>query len=962
PLLDLAARHAELFVVRRSTGGEIIALVVFLLVLLPLPLVLVDGLAQRIGRRFGELVHGAVVAALAALILLQALKRPGLDGLLWLVPGLAAGLALAWACHRFAAMRWLNTYLALSLIVVPAVFLGNPRILTIISGGSAAELFSTGARTPILFLVLDELSLTALLDVERRIDRVSYPNLAAFAGEATWFPNAVTSSEATELAVPALVTGKIPRPERLPLLEDHPRNLFTLFGGDYRIWSREPITHLCPPAVNTPFDGLRSDNGQETAPSQRLRRTAASEKPAFEAAGASFGTLVSDLWIVYQHLLLPPRYSARLPSLAGRWQNFRGVGGPAARPTTMEDFSQAALRALRRDRVEEMRRLIAAPDPDVDNALYFLHLMLPHTPWEYLPNGKRYWPHVSRIPGVTRGIWTDDEALTVQAYQRYLLQIRFLDRLFGEFLDRLRALDLYDRSLIVLVADHGVSFRPGDSRRALTSTNYHDLIAIPLLIKAPYQRRGRVVDRQVSGIDVLPSILDLLDVDPPWPMDGQSAFAPAEEPGMSSVVGKRRVMELDANFHRDKYLTLDWKLGTFGADLEGVLRAGTYPELVGRKVEEVGWREQGTVTMQLNGESLFRRHDVAGADSPAFISGTLETTRSDKDCCDLAVAVNGTLYATARTFASAPDDLQFTALVPDRAFRSGDNRVEVFRVRRGGPEPVLERLSSSGGSAYALVKDSQGRVVSIRRDERTIRIRADAIRGYMDTPSITAGRVSISGWAVDLTAAAPPEQILVFHQGELVYAGTTSMVRDGVTVSLGLSKPIRSAFRFSIPLSKVPELARSGVQLFALSQNGVASPLGFFQYLQCDEAGSAIGITATNGREIPILAGALAGHLDEAVSGQAGLSLTGWAADLRHREPAEAIFIFAGRRAIHVSRSMTERPDVAETHRMPEILKSGFQHVVSREELRQHPGQRLFLVATSKRGQATVLATLPGPP
>ncbi|MCP4660106.1 MAG: hypothetical protein GY856_32290, partial [bacterium] len=47
PLLDLAARHAELFVVRRSTGGEIIALVVFLLVLLPLPLVLVDGLAQR---------------------------------------------------------------------------------------------------------------------------------------------------------------------------------------------------------------------------------------------------------------------------------------------------------------------------------------------------------------------------------------------------------------------------------------------------------------------------------------------------------------------------------------------------------------------------------------------------------------------------------------------------------------------------------------------------------------------------------------------------------------------------------------------------------------------------------------------------------------------------------------------------------------------------------------------------
>jgi len=934
PLLDLVGRHAEWLVVRRSGPGEIVALVVFLLVLLPLPLVLVDGLAQRIGRKLGAVVHGAVIAALAALVLLQIVKRLGLDGVLWLATGLAAGLAFAWGYHRFAALRWLSTYLALSLIVVPAVFLGNPRIVKILRGGPAVELYSPGARTPILLLVFDEFSRTALLDAERRIDPVSYPNLAALAREATWFPNAVTASDATELAIPALVTGKIPQAEQLPILEDHPRNLFTLFGGDHRIWAREPITRLCPPAVNTAVEA------------------------AAPAAPASFGTLVSDLGIVYRHLLLPSRYSAHLPSLSGRWQNFRQAGGPAAARTETEDFSRAALRALRGDRVEEMRRLIAALDPDVDNALYFLHLMLPHTPWEYLPDGKRYWPRTDRIPGLTKDFWADDEAFPVQAYQRYLLQIRFLDRLVGELVDRLRELDLYDRSLIVLVADHGVSFRAGDSRRALTLSNYHDLAAVPLVIKAPHQHEGRVVERQVSGIDVLPSILDLLDVDPPWPMDGQSAFAPATRSRTRSVVGKHRVVRLGASFRRDQYLTLDWKLATFGSDPEDVLRAGTYPELFGRKVEEVGWREQETVTIELNGESLFRGHDVGATDSPAFISGTLATARSDEDCCELAVAVNGTLYATTRAFGSAPDDLQFTALVPDRAFRSGDNRVEVFRVRRGGPEPVLERLGSSGGPACALVKDSRGRI-AIRQGERTIPIRAGALEGYLEDASKTAGKVSLSGWAVDREAVAPPEKILVFHQGELVYSGTTSKVRDDVTASLGLERPLRSAFQFHIPLSRVPELARSGVRLFAVSKGGVASQLGFFYSLQSGEDGWPARITATTGKEIPVIAGALAGHLDQAVSGKDGLLLAGWAADVTHREPAEAIFIFAGSRAIHVYRSFVERQDVEQYHGMPEILRSGFQYTVDRETLRQHAGQRLSVVAVSKRGQGTLLATLP---
>ena len=56
--------------------------------------------------------------------------------------------------------------------------------------------------------------------------------------------------------------------------------------------------------------------------------------------------------------------------------------------------------------------------------------------------------------------------LIQQKYQRHLLQVEFTDRLLGRALDELHATGLYDRSLIVVTADHGESFgRPGQRPR-----------------------------------------------------------------------------------------------------------------------------------------------------------------------------------------------------------------------------------------------------------------------------------------------------------------------------------------------------------------------------------------------------------------------------------------------------------------------------------------------------------------
>ena len=73
----------------------------------------------------------------------------------------------------------------------------------------------------------------------------------------------------------------------------------------------------------------------------------------------------------------------------------------------------------------------------------------------------------------------------------HLLQVGAVDRWLGELLEHLNDTGLHDRSLLVLTADHGVSFRPGDHARYATRTTFQDVLPVPLFIKAPFQQQGQ---------------------------------------------------------------------------------------------------------------------------------------------------------------------------------------------------------------------------------------------------------------------------------------------------------------------------------------------------------------------------------------------------------------------------------------------------------------------------------------
>ncbi len=109
-------------------------------------------------------------------------------------------------------------------------------------------------------------------------------------------------------------------------------------------------------------------------------------------------------------------------------------------------------------------------------------------------------------------------------------EIAFTDSQVGRLLDGLAARGL-DRDTVVLVAgDHGESLgEHGESTHDIFV--YDATLRVPLLLRVPGVPPGVVSDRQVSLVDVLPTLLDLLGVKDTQARDGRSLVGSRAEPG-----------------------------------------------------------------------------------------------------------------------------------------------------------------------------------------------------------------------------------------------------------------------------------------------------------------------------------------------------------------------------------------------------------------------------------------------
>jgi arylsulfatase A-like enzyme len=253
----------------------------------------------------------------------------------------------------------------------------------------------------------------------------------------------------------------------------------------------------------------------------------------------------------------------------------------------------------------------------------------------------------------------------------------------GKLLARLKQEGIYDESLIVVAADHGVAFDLGErDRRKVTAENFHEISPVPLLVKAPGQKEGSVRDTYVETIDIFPTIAHLLGIRLPDETDGISAYSREAKRRDSVRMLKRDlsgwIRMSAADFERRKREQLARMVELFGTGADGserIFRVGPHPELIGR---DAGSLPELDVELENAGD--YEDVDPGSGYVPAHVIGRVRD--GDDQFQDIAVAVNGTIVAVSRTFrlANGNDDEIFAAMVPESALRPGRNEVRVLEV------------------------------------------------------------------------------------------------------------------------------------------------------------------------------------------------------------------------------------------------------------------------------------------
>ena len=647
PVLAAFGDGAEEFIFR---GISALGIVAFALFISLVPALLVwcveESLRSRIGSRSENagatavaMVHLSVVFVLAAATVTQIVKgATGWPAGVLIALGLIGGAAVAFARWREPITSLVFAILSLFALLAVGTFLfASPASDILFDDGTAnAARVDMGSPAPVVLIVLDELPTLSLINDEGAIDPDRWPNFATLAAESNWFRNHTGVAPSTPTAVPAILSGRFPTDiDALPVVDQHPQNLFTMLAGTHDLRVHESVTRICPQNVCGADDG----------------------------AGGSYVSLLTDAFDIVVERTKPSRTVE------------------AGVDFNVPQSDPAADRKIG----EWLDRLVPTESPHLD----VIHTVLPHQPWWRLPSGQVYGGNGEGAPVVANGLdpveysWIGS-FVAESARTRHLLQTGFADDQLGVMLDRMRANGTYDESLVIVTADHGVAFNLDEPIRGLSTGNETEVMWVPLFMKLPGQVAGEVFDTPASSVDIVPTIADVLDFDLPWEVDGRSVFDPAPEgPDIRFFadwfLNLREttdgvLVEVDGQAGFERLLEATPPEPVDPADPWGFYRFGDLASLLGQPVSDFP-TETIDLTAQLNEFDRYLDVDPAAVTLPAYIHGTAPLRGGDR----VVVAINGVIAGWSEIVGTRDGAGWFT-VVPPTAFSLGNNTVELYKV------------------------------------------------------------------------------------------------------------------------------------------------------------------------------------------------------------------------------------------------------------------------------------------
>jgi hypothetical protein len=622
PLLDLYGTNLTVFAAAKLSRLEIVAFLLVVVFLPSLICVAIESLVRLVQPRLVEATFRALGGVLGALFVMVVLRRVGIGAdLLVVTAAVVALFAIAkWMMASVKALEWLR-YLSAVALLVSALFAINtwellfPKEIAISTASRDAS--QVKDLPPVLFLIFDESPLFAILKEDGTINAERFPGFAKLASKSTWYRNGTAVSQWTAQAVPAILTGKIPEKGQLPFYNQHPQNLFTLLSDTYPLNVYESVTELCPKNLCTSLTSVG-----ETWSTSRFR------------------TFMKDASVVYGHKSLPSGLRDKLPAIDEAWGGFGGDAFEAASDVAAAESARLGqFRALSKMGPLLQANLIGSlaekMATDKGAGFYFGHALLPHRPWLATPD-LRVSLNLPPLPGVEKDVtpaWEDGARTYLQ---RYLLQLGSVDTTILNAINTLEAANKWDEALVVVTSDHGISFEPNVEQRATDFNNpgqMEDLYRVPMFMKLPGQKTGVVSNCAITNIDLMPTLIDALQLKTDWTFDGVSRLnsCPDELARVVTTPQEKGTLSTNGDAAKARAKRYAQFVPTSGG-VAGIAAIGKYASLIGSTIDTATLPEVGTFALD-SPEQFDNVSIEPGAVIPGYVRGftTLNEKLGDSD-------------------------------------------------------------------------------------------------------------------------------------------------------------------------------------------------------------------------------------------------------------------------------------------------------------------------------------------
>ncbi|WP_026971793.1 sulfatase family protein [Aliagarivorans marinus] len=153
----------------------------------------------------------------------------------------------------------------------------------------------------------------------------------------------------------------------------------------------------------------------------------------------------------------------------------------------------------------------------------------------------------------------DPEDLAL-AYRYTAASVKLIDRSVGQIVEKLKALGMYDDTIIVFTSDHG-DFLGDLDMICKYDVAFNNLLHLPFIVKpAAGQQLPEQCSTPMSNADVVPTLLSMVGVDVPSYVQGIDIFGPKADGNTPMVTcytareANRNVSLFDANFRYTYYL------------------------------------------------------------------------------------------------------------------------------------------------------------------------------------------------------------------------------------------------------------------------------------------------------------------------------------------------------------------------------------------------------------------------